>query len=322
MPAPVLLVLSEPTAPYLALLEGLPEETTIVVGDRMEAFVGHAGQTDVIFCGLGQGRLLAEMLPLAPRAQWVHSFSAGLDQILFPALIESPVVLTNSRGVFRRSLAEFVLAAALYFAKGFRRMVHSQEAGLWDPFDVEELAGRVMGIVGYGEIGRASAALAAAFGMKVVALRRRVELSSGDAMLEAVLPAERRLELMARSDYVVVSAPLTPATLGLVGEAELRAMKPIGVLINVGRGPVVDEAALIRALEQRRIRGAALDVFDREPLPDGHPFYRLDNVLLSAHCADHTVDWREAAMRLFVENFRRYCSGEPLLNVVDKAAGY
>lgn len=128
--------------------------------------------------------------------------------------------------------------------------------------------------------------------------------------------------MLALSDYVLVTAPLTPATRGMVGEAELDAMKSSAVLINLGRGPVVDEAALIRALQRGKIRGAALDVFDQEPLPAGHPFFRLKNVLLSPHCADHTPDWLERAMRCFLENFERFQKGEPLSNVVDKRSGY
>jgi phosphoglycerate dehydrogenase-like enzyme len=130
------------------------------------------------------------------------------------------------------------------------------------------------------------------------------------------------LEMIARSDYVVVAAPLTAETRGMIGEPEFAAMKPEAVVINVGRGPVIDEAAMVRALSENRIKGAALDVFDREPLPDGHPFYSLENVLLSAHCADHTPDWMERAMQFFLEQFERYRKGEPLMNVVDKRLGY
>ena len=133
---------------------------------------------------------------------------------------------------------------------------------------------------------------------------------------------ERKRELIAQSDYVVLSAPLTPETRGIVGEAELRAMKPQAVLINVGRGPLVDEAALIAALREKRIGGAALDVFNQEPLPAGHPYFALDNLLLSPHAADHTPDWQPRAMRLFLDNFERYRKGEPLRNVVDKRRGY
>ncbi len=170
----------------------------------------------------------------------------------------------------------------------------------------------------YGEIGRESARLARALGMKVVATSRR-----GANMSDAqVYPLEQLREMLAVCDYVLIATPLTPETRGMIGEAELGAMKRSAVIINVGRGPVIVEAALVAALEERQIRGAALDVFDKEPLPEGHPFYRLDNVLLSPHSADHTVGWEELAMRIFLENFERFRTGQPLTNVVDKKAGY
>src|SRR5207342_663472 len=134
-------------------------------------------------------------------------------------------------------------------------------------------------------------------------------------------PADR-IRMIEQCDYIVVSAPLTSETRGLIGEAEFAAMKPNAVIINVGRGPVIDEAAMIRALTEKRIRGAALDVYDTEPLPEGHPFYKLENVLLSPHCADHTSDWTEQAMRFFLAQFERFDSGQMLENVVKKEQGY
>jgi phosphoglycerate dehydrogenase-like enzyme len=254
--------------------------------------------------------------------RWVHSLAAGVDKVLFPAFVNSAIPLTNSRGVFSRALGEFALGAVLFFAKDFRRMVTSQEAGRWDPFDVEEIYGRTLGIVGYGDIGRAVAERARGLGMKILASRRRPELSRGDPLLDEVYSAADRHELLTRSDYVVVVAPLTPDTRGLVGGPEIGAMKKTAVLINIGRGAVVDETALVQALEARRIRGAALDVFESEPLPLGHPLYRLDNVLLSPHCADHTPGWLEGAVQFFLQNVERFRRGETLLNVVDKAQGY
>jgi phosphoglycerate dehydrogenase-like enzyme len=259
---------------------------------------------------------------MTPRVRWVHSCSAGLDGALFPALRDSPVLLTSGRGVFSDALGEFVIGAVLFFAKQFRRMVRGQEAGVWDQFDTMMIAGRTMGIVGYGDIGHAAAKRAHALGMKVLSVRRRPQLSQGDALVDEVMGPDRLGELVARSDYIVVTAPLTPETRGLIGDAEFGAMKPETVIINVGRGPVIDEVALIHALQAKRIRGAALDVFHSEPLPADHPFYRLDNVLLSPHCADRTADWREQAMRLFLDNFGRFRRGEPLLNLVDKRLGY
>jgi phosphoglycerate dehydrogenase-like enzyme len=156
----------------------------------------------------------------------------------------------------------------------------------------------------------------------VLALRRRPALSADDPWVSATLPPEELLALMRRCDDVVVAAPLTQESRGLVGRTAIEAMKPGAVLVNVGRGPVVDEAALLQALRAGRLRGAALDVFETEPLPAGHPFYSLHNVLLSPHCADNTPGWLEAAMRAFLDNLGRFRRGEPLRNLVDKASGY
>jgi phosphoglycerate dehydrogenase-like enzyme len=158
--------------------------------------------------------------------------------------------------------------------------------------------------------------------MKVLALRRRRLLSGADPWVDETLPPEQLIPLMRRADDVAVATPLTAETRGLVGEPAIGAMKPGGVLVNVGRGPVVDEAALGRALAERRIRGAALDVFEVEPLPPTSPLWGLDNLLLSPHCADNTPGWREAGMRAFLKNLERFRRGERLLNVVDKRLGY
>lgn len=317
-----LIVISNPNARHLAVLEKLPDSTNITVGLQPEAFVSAAAEADVILNGMGAGGTLKEIWNSAKRVQWVHSLSAGIENTVFPELIESPVPMTNARGVFKRSLGEFAIASVLFFAKDLRRMVRNQAAGIWEQFDIEEIHGRTMGIVGYGEIGRAAAERGKALGMKIVALRRRPELSAKDPIVEKFYSIEQRAEMMAVSDYVVAAAPLTEETRGIIGEKELSAMKSSAVIINVGRGPVISEPALIRILRENRIRGAALDVFDQEPLPEGHPFWKLENVLLSPHCADHTATWLEEAMELFVTNFERFMKGEPLENVVDKRAGY
>jgi phosphoglycerate dehydrogenase-like enzyme len=158
--------------------------------------------------------------------------------------------------------------------------------------------------------------------MRVHALRRRPDLSRADAFVDRVYQAGELLDLCAASDYLLASAPLTPATQGMLGEPQFRALKPSSIFINLGRGPVAVESALVRALRERWIRGAVLDVYEREPLPDGHPFYELENVLLSPHCADHTATWTEDSMLLFLDNYERFRKGEPLRNVADKRNGY
>ena len=318
-----ILVLAKPTEPRLAQLAQLPPETAIAVGLSPEAFEHAAPGATVIFSWAFSRDLLRAALAMAPRVRWVHTRSAGVDNLLFPELIHSPAVMTNGSGVFSQSLGEWVLGAILYFAKGTRRLVSSQIAAKWDPFDVVEISGQTLGIVGYGDIGRAVATRGRAMGMRILGLTRRGPLLYNmDHLVDQVFAPADRIRMIAQCDYIVVAAPLTPDTRGMIGEPEFGAMKPDAVVINVGRGPVIDETALIRALSEKCIKGAALDVYDHEPLPQGHPLYRLDNVLLSPHCADHTATWQDDAMRFFLAQFERFRKGEPLLNVVDKERGY
>ena len=317
------LVLADPAEPQLRKLAELPPETSIAVGKTTEAFERTAPDATVIFAWSLSGKLLRDVFHLAPRVRWVHTRAAGLDNLLFPELVASPAVLTNGSGVFSHSLGEFVLAAILYFAKDFRRMIRSQMEGRWDPFNVFEISGQTVGIVGYGDIGRAVATRVRHMGMRVFGMTRRGPLLyNADPLVNQIFAPADRISMISQCDYLVVAAPLTADTRGLIGEAEFAAMKPNAVIINVGRGPVIDEAAMIRALSEKRIKGAALDVFDTEPLPEGHPFYQMENVLLSPHCADHTPDWLDDAMRFFLNNFERYRKREPLLNVVEKQLGY
>jgi phosphoglycerate dehydrogenase-like enzyme len=317
-----LLVLSNPAASHLKPLDTLPGRPKITISDDPAALEDAAPQADLILNAVWGGDLLRSVFPFAKKVRWVHNLSAGIELVTFPELVESNVPLTNGRGVFAESLAEFVLAAALFFAKDLRRMVRNQEVRRWETFDVEMLSGSTLGVVGYGQIGRAAAKLAHASGMHVYALRRRTTLSEADPLLDAIYSPDQIRTMLSQCDYVVVAAPLTPETRGMIGPREIGAMKNNAVVINVGRGPVVDEEALIDALRSNRIRGAALDVFDEEPLPEHHPFWTMPNVLLSPHTADHTNGWVELAMQMFVRNFDHFIKGEPLENVVDKRAGY
>jgi len=317
------LVLANPTEPQLGMLEQLPPETGIAVGNRVEAFERAAADATVIFNWSLDGELLREVFAMCPRVRWVHTRSAGLDNILFPELVESEVPLTNGTGVFSASLGEFALAGILYFAKDLRRMVRQQEAGVWEQFDVTDVAGQTVGIVGYGDIGRAVASRVKPMGMRVIAVKRSGPLLYNmDPLVERIYRPDQLDEFLPQCDYVVAAAPLTPQTKGMIGREAFAAMKETAVVMNLGRGPVIDEAAMVVALTAGRIKGAVLDVFDREPLPAGHPLYGLKNVLLSPHCADHTPDWLERAMQFFVDQYARFVKGEPLMNVVDKRAGY
>ena len=311
------LVLASGYDPQFAMLNELPHK----VGGEVAECGQAAKDATAILQWSGTRALLRELLAICKKVRWVHSRAAGLDKVLFPELVESQIVLTNSRGVYSASLGEFVLGALLYFAKGFRRMIRNQEAGLWEPFDVQEIGTQTVGILGYGDIGRAVASRVHAMNMRVLATKRHVP-ESIDPLVDHFYKPEERREMIALCDYIVATAPLTEETRHMISDAEFAAMKPTAVVINVGRGPVIDEAALLRALTARRIKGAALDVFEHEPLPPGHPLFKMENVLLSPHCADHTADWQDQAMLFFLKQYARFEKGEPLKNIVNKRLGY
>ena len=317
-----LLVLADPKVSWLKLLDGLGSEVRLLVSNDPAKVREYAPQADVVVNGTSNPPLLSAAVPLATRAKWIHSLWTGVDNVLCPEVLASPLPLTNGRGVFRRPLAEWTIGAMLYFAYNMRRMVRQQQAGIWEVFTTEEIKGKTLGIVGYGGIGGLAAELARPFGMRIVALRRRPELFKQDALVDESFAPAQINQLMAASDYVLLAAPLTNETRGMIGTTQIAAMKSTGVLINVGRGAVVDEPALIEALQAGKIRGAALDVFAVEPLPGGHPFYKMENVLLSPHTADHIQDFIHLAVECFLENLQRFRTNQPLLNLVDKHAGY
>ncbi|MGA8027568.1 MAG: D-2-hydroxyacid dehydrogenase [Bryobacteraceae bacterium] len=326
MEKPNLLVICPPGHYVLRNLEQISEEAIIFVGDDLETLERHGPEAEVIlYSGLtGEAAPFADVWRFAKKVRWVHSLSAGVEKVLIPELIESPVPLTNARGVFKRPLAEFAVMGMLYFYKRVRRLIENQRAHKWDDFLVDWLRGKIMGVVGYGEIGRECAMLAKALGVKIYATRRNPELSAHDPILDRIFPSSELHEMLKEVDVVLAAAPLTPETKHMLSGPEFNVMKPSAIVMNVGRGPVIDEAALVRALQDKRIGGAALDVFEEEPLPPNHPFWDMENVLISPHCTDRTrnPDWLDLTMQCFIDNFHRYVKGEQLLNVVDKKAGY
>jgi phosphoglycerate dehydrogenase-like enzyme len=314
------LVLADPKDPRMRHLAEPPPGVSFVIGERLEQLGSAPREARAVLSWWGSHDTLDEVLTHAPHVRWVHSSAAGVDRLLSPTLLRSGVVLTNSRGVFSPALAEFTMGAILFFAKDFARMRRAQASRRWDPFEVEVLSRKTLGVLGYGDIGRAAGRLARAAGMSVVAHRRRPEPVPDDPAAAEVLAD--KLDVVRRADYLLVAAPLTDETRHLVGPRELSAMKPSAVLINVGRGALVDEPALVDALSHKRIRGAALDVFEKEPLPEDHPLYGMDHVLLAPHCADRTATWLDEAMACFLDNVRRYQRGEELKNLVDLRRGY
>ncbi len=320
------LILCPPDAYFLPIFDPLRDRAELFIGNQRAFLSAHVGDAEVIVnSGLtGKGTHLRDLWPEAKAVRWVHSLSAGVENLLFPELIDSPVPVTNAKGVFKRPLAEFAILAVLYFYKRVRRLIESQRNAQWDQFLVESMPGRTMGIVGYGEIGRECATLAKGLGMRIAATRRRPDLGKDDPLVNETYAMTELNAMLSACDVIVLAAPATPDTFHMIGEAQLRAMKKSAVLINVGRGTVVDEPALVRALTEGWIAGAALDVFETEPLPKDSALWGLENVLLSPHCTDRTInpDWLEMAALRFVENFKRYLKGEPLEYLVDKKAGY
>jgi phosphoglycerate dehydrogenase-like enzyme len=317
-----LLVIANPAAPHLKLLERLPRDVLPVIANDREQVRDGAQQAAAVLNADFRSGLLDQALSDSSGIRWVHHLFTGVEGVLTPTVVASPVPLTNGRGVFRQPLGEWSIAAMLHFSYDLRRVIRQQEAGVWEPFIGRCLKGSTLGIVGYGGIGGCAASLAKPFGVRILALRRRPELFAGDSVVDQFYPAGDINSLLAESDYVLVATPLTPATRGMIGPNQIAAMKPNAVLINVGRGPVVDEPALIQALESGALRGAALDVFNIEPLPASHPFYKMKNVLLSPHTADRVENFFEFAYEAFFENLDRFRRGEPLEYVVDKHAGY
>ena len=307
----LLLVIADPKAPYLEPLSRLPKDLRVVTTEDPEQLKTLAPQADLILHANWDSSALTRIVPLATKAKWIHGLNTGVESMLTPEMLNHPAPFTNGRGVFRGPLADWVAAAMLFFAFDFPQGLQRQEQRVWKLVHGRLLDGQTLGVIGYGSIGKAAAARAQQFGMKIAALSRRPGYTQSQLK-----------EMMSASDYLLLSAPLTPETRGMIGEAELAVMKPSAVLINIGRAPVVDEPALIRALQSQKIRGAALDVFHTEPLPKDHPFWAMRNVLLSPHTADRVEGYLAPAFDCFFENLDRFLDGQPLLNIVDKKAGY
>jgi phosphoglycerate dehydrogenase-like enzyme len=275
------------------------------------------------------------LLARAPRLNYVHSASTGVERALTPAALERGLVITNARGVFSRPIAEYVLMMILAVSRRLPGLLELQRERTWQPLEGVELRDVTVGIVGLGSIGRAVGALATAFGCRVVAVRRRPEegggttlpadedtRSFGEVMLDRVGGPESLPRLLSESDFVVLAAPLTTETEDMIDAAALAAMKSSAWLINVARGRLVDERALLDALREGRIGGAILDTFREEPLPPTSAFYDLPNVIVTPHTSWSSSRVLDRSVELFCDNLRRFAAGEPLLNVVDPRQGY
>lgn len=275
-------------------------------------------EADVVY-----GMPSRERVEAAPRLRWLQTHFAGVDKYTLPTPVERPgFILTNARGIYGVAGAEHVLGWMLMFNRGLVHFYRFQQQAQWNRRIelARKLAGQTLGIVGLGDIGGALAVRARAFGMRVLAIRRHP--APAPELADEVWGLDRLGDLLAQSDHVALTLPLTRETRGIINRNMLARMKPTAYLYNIGRGPLVDEEALLEALHNGTIAGAGLDVFAVEPLPPDHPLWRAPNVLITPHLgADSPSDLDDAA-RLFADNLARFRAGQPLRNVVDLARGY
>jgi phosphoglycerate dehydrogenase-like enzyme len=275
---------------------------------------------DVLFVWDFFSTAVRDAWPAADRLQWLHVASAGVDAMLFDGMRESDVVLTNSRGVFDVPIAEYVLGVVIAFAKDLPHSFELQRQRQWEWRETERVGGRRALVVGTGPIGAAIARLLRAVGMDVRGAGRRAR--DDDPDFGVVHASADLAQHVGWADFVVSVAPLTEATRGLFDRKVFAAMQPSARFVNVGRGELVVEDDLVAALQAGELAGAALDVFETEPLPPESPLWTMPNVLVSAHMSGDTVGWKDDLAELFVANFARWVAGEPLQNVVDKNRGY
>ncbi len=258
----------------------------------------------------------------APKLKWAQMVSAGVERFLDDEFRQSPAIMTNVSGIHAIPIGEVVLQFMLMFVKKAPLCFQMKQDKRWEPFAPAVLHSKTVGIVGLGSIGREVARLAKAFGMRVIATRRSARKAKHTRDVDLLYPPNQLSQLLSDSDFVVLSVPLTSETYRLIGEQQLRSMKPTAYLINIARGDVIDEAALIRALEEHWIAGAGLDVFATEPLPADSRLWELPNLIFSPHVSGGMEKYIEHATQVFCENLRRYLKGRRLLNVVDKEKGY
>lgn len=306
-------VLSKENADRLRELTG----TKIIDVDDLNDHVDILDQVEGI---IPAWRLKEEEMAQLKNLKWVQSFSAGVNTYPLKAMKDRGILLTNTSGVHAAPMSDHIMGMVLAFSRSLLQCIRFQKEKRWEvDYPLDELGGKEMLIIGAGHIGRVLAKKAKAFDMKVIGLKRTVEELE---YFDEVRSLDRLEESMATADYVVILAPLTKDTRGLIGEKELKAMKEDAILINLARGPLVDENALIEALKEKRIRGAGLDVFSREPLREESPLWDLDNVILSPHLGGVSTQYVPRTVEFIAENIRRFEEGEKLQNIVDLDLGY
>ena len=285
-----------------------------VARERLNALLAEAE----VICGF---RLPKNIIARAPKLKWFQSLLAGVNHVLEDQdIVQSPVVITN--WPHGNPVSEFAIHLMLMLAKKAPKSFHSKQEKKWEPFRATLLHDKTVGILGLGSIGREVARLCKAFGMRVIATRRSAKQAGQAKDVDLLLPPDRLREVLAESDFVVISLPLIPETYKLIGEAELRSMKHTAYLINIARGGILDEEALIRAIDEAWIAGAALDALSTEPLPSESRLWELPDVIITPHMSGRYDHYNRDAIHFFNENLERYLEGRELVHVVDKKMGY
>ncbi len=320
MNSPVIAVLTAEGEPLPPGLEAIAERAELRLANSRERLEAALPGAEILLVTDFRTEMLEACWDQADALRWIHATSAGVDALMFPRLRDSDIPVTNARGIFDRPIAEFVLGVVLAFAKDLPASVRYQDRGEWVHRDTQSVRGRRALIVGAGAIGRQIGRLLAAAGLEVDAVARTAR--GDDPDFGRIHAQDDLLEHLPEADFVVVAAPLTEATRGLFDLRAFSAMNPEARLINIGRGPIVVTGDLVAALREGAIAGAALDVFEEEPLPPEHPLWRFPQAILTAHMAGDVVGWREALIEQFLGNLYRWEAGEALENVVDKGRGY
>lgn len=294
-----------------------PDDRVLAIKD--EQGLAAAADAEVAFSG-NNPRRVRQLLDATPRLRWYHTVSAGVENMPLPELAQRGIVLTNNSGSYDIQIAEHLMAFVFAASRQLHRYRDHQRAIEWKGQPHQELRGATMVVYGMGSIGGEIARLASATGMRVIGVRRKT--GPAQAGVDRVVAADELAEVVAEADYLAIAAPLTSATRGAVSREVIARMKPTAWIMNIARGAIVDEPAMIEALQGKRIAGAALDVFTTEPLPTDSPLWTLENVIVTPHHSGSSPRTGERTLALFAENLRRYKAGEPLMNRVDFEAGY
>ena len=308
---------------YVERIRNVSPEVEVVKSEEKEEAVALAKDVDGLFAGF----FSKELFQAAKKLKWIQSWGAGVDRILIPEVVNSRVIVTNAGGIHPTPISEHVIAMMLCFTRRLHVFIRNQTEKKWERLEtwtspmIEELSGKTLGIVGLGKIGTEIAKKAKCLGMRVVATKRDLT-SAASTYVDRLVPPADLNQLLAESDFAVLSLPLTKETEGMIGEKQLRSMKPKGILINVSRGKIIQENKLVQALKQGWIAGAGLDTFETEPLQENSELWNFKNVIITPHIAGDTPHYAERLTNIFTENLNRFIHKQPLINVVNKNLGY